>query len=179
MPALYCGLQRSGGHEDDAFCKGKPDQARMSRNVLLVEDDDNDVFFFRRAMKLAGCCSPLQVVNDGRQAIDYLSGQGQFSRRDEFPIPSLVLLDLKLPYLNGLEVLKWIREHATMRQLAVVMLTSSKEDVDIEQACTLGANAYVVKPASADALQELVASIWSFWMKHNQFCPGFTAVSVK
>jgi two-component system response regulator len=151
----------------------------MSRNVLLVEDDDNDVFFFRRAMKLAGWCSPLQVVNDGRQAIDYLSGQGQFSRRDEFPVPSLVLLDLKLPYLNGLEVLKWIREHATMRQLAVVMLTSSKEDVDIEQACTLGANAYVVKPASADALQELVASIWSFWMKHNQFCPGFTAVSVK
>jgi DNA-binding response OmpR family regulator len=148
----------------------------MSRNVLLVEDDENDVFFFRRAMKLAGWSSPLQVVNDGRQAVHYLEGTGDFSRRDEFPVPALVLLDLKLPYLNGLEVLKWIREHTTLRQLAVIMLTSSKEDVDVERACTLGANAYVVKPAGADGLQDLVGAIWQFWIKHNQFCPGLNAV---
>src|SRR4051812_32665694 len=149
----------------------------MSRNVLLVEDDENDVFFFRRAMKLAGWCSPLQVVEDGKQAIDYLEGNGQFSRREEFPLPTLILLDIKLPYISGLEVLKWIREHTTFKQLAVIMLTSSKEDVDIERACMLGANAYVVKPGGAEDLLDLVNSIWRFWIKYNQFCPStMTAV---
>jgi len=143
----------------------------MTRNILLVEDDENDVFFFKRAMKLAGWTDPLQVVPDGQKALDYLQGTGQFSQRDEFPLPVLVLLDLKLPYLNGLEVLKWIREDSNHKQLAVVMFTSSKEEVDIERACHFGANAYVVKPAGADELLELVKAIWTFWIKYNQFCP--------
>jgi len=149
----------------------------MSRNILLVEDDDNDVFFFRRAMKLAGWSSPLQVAQDGKQAIEYLEGRGQFSCRDEFPLPVLVLLDIKLPYLSGLEVLRWIRGDSSLKQLTVIMLTSSKEEIDIERACLLGANAYVVKPAGADDLLDLVNSIWRFWIKHNQFCPGLSAVA--
>lgn len=149
----------------------------MTRNVLLVEDDDNDVFFFKRAMQLAGWADPLQVVRDGKHAIDYLSGSGQFSRRDEFPVPALVLLDLKLPYVNGLEVLKWIREHPSLKQLAVIMLTSSREEVDVERACQLGANAYVVKPGAAEELVDLVKSICGFWMKHNQFCSNITVLS--
>jgi len=149
----------------------------MSRNVLLVEDDENDVFFFRRAMKLAGWSTPLQVAENGRQAVDYLEGREQFSRRDEFPLPALVLLDLKLPYINGLEVLKWIREHTVLKHLTVIMLTSSKEEVDIERACVLGANAYVVKPAGSDELVNLVRSIWNFWIKYNEFCPGKTMLA--
>ncbi len=148
----------------------------MIRNILLVEDDENDVFFFKRAMKLAGWTDPLQVVQDGKQAIEYLNGTGQFFRREEFSLPALVLLDLKLPYLSGLEVLKWIREHPTFKQLTVIMLTSSREEVDIERACELGANAYVVKPSGADDLLDLVKSIWSFWIRFNQFCPGISAV---
>ena len=148
----------------------------MSRNILLVEDDDNDIFFFRRAMKLAGWSSPVQVVQDGKQALEYLDGQGQFSCRDEFPLPSLVLLDIKLPYLSGLEILKWIREHATLKQLTVIMLTSSKEESDIERACVLGANAYVVKPTRSEDLLDLVGSIGRFWIKYNQFCPGLSPV---
>ena len=143
----------------------------MVRNVLLVEDDENDVFFFKRAMKLAGWTDPVQVVQDGQQAIEYLKGTGNFASREEFPIPALVLLDLKMPFLSGLEVLKWIRTESDFKQLPVVMFTSSKEEIDLEQAYQLGANAYVVKPAGSDELLEVVKAIWAFWMKHNQFAP--------
>lgn len=143
----------------------------MVRNVLLVEDDENDVFFFKRAMKTIGWEGPLQVVHDGRQAIEYLKGAGAFSSRKEFPLPVLVLLDLKLPLLSGLEVLKWIRTESEFKHMSVVMLTSSKEKVDVEQACHLGANGYVVKPAGSEDLQDLIKSIWSFWIKYNQYCP--------
>src|SRR5678816_3813919 len=142
----------------------------MVRNVLLVEDDENDVFFFKRAMKLAGWDEPVQVVQDGHEAIEYLKGAGPYADREKFPLPVLVLLDLKLPFLSGLEVLKWIRTESDFRQMAVVMLTSSKQEIDVEQACQLAANAYVVKPASSDDLLDVVRSIWSFWIKHNQFC---------
>ena len=149
----------------------------MVPNVLLVEDDENDIFFFQRAMKMAGWTDPLKIAQDGQQAVEYLKGTGPFSSREEFPIPALVLLDLKLPFLSGLEVLKWIRTESEVRKIAVVMLTSSKEEVDVEQACQLGANAYVVKPAASDDLLDLVKSIWSFWIKHNQYCPGLIAAS--
>ena len=149
----------------------------MTRKVLLVEDDENDVFFFKRAMKLAGWTDPLQVARDGKQAIDYLGGSGQFSSRDEFPLPALLLLDLKLPYVNGLEVLKWIRDNPALRQMAIIVLTSSREDVDIERACQLGANAYVVKPAASEELVDLVKAIWAFWIKHNQFCSNVSVLS--
>src|SRR6266404_1942883 len=150
----------------------------MLRNALLVEDDENDVFFFKRAMKLAEWTDPLQVARDGQQAIEYLKGTGPFSSREEFPMPVLILLDLKLPFLSGLEVLKWIRAESEYRHLTVVMLTSSKEEVDIDQACQLGANAYVVKPAGPEELLDLVKAIWAFWIKHNQYCPGLVPVGV-
>lgn len=148
----------------------------MVRNVLLVEDDENDVFFFKRAMKFAGWDDPLYVVPDGQKAIEYIKGEGPFANRDEFPLPALMLLDLKLPFLSGLEVLKWVRTESDLKFLVVVMLTSSKEEVDVEQACHLGANGYVVKPASSDELLDLVKAIRSFWIKHNQFCPSMAAV---
>src|SRR2546421_2007732 len=97
------------------------------KTILQVEDDPNDVFFFQRAMKKAGVPNPTHVVSDGQQAIDYLQGAGKFADREQFPLPSLVLLDLKLPYVMGLEVLRWIRQQPGT-PMVVVMLTASSED---------------------------------------------------
>lgn len=120
--------------------------------VLLAEDDPNDVFFMQRAFAKAGANLPLQVVGNGREAVDYLSGTGKFADRTEFPLPSLVLLDLKMPYLSGFDVLTWIRAHPSLKDLAVIILTSSAEERDRQKAAELGARAYFVKPPSREVV---------------------------
>ena len=134
--------------------------------ILQVEDDPNDVFFLRHAMNKVGVANPIHVASDGQQAIDYLQGTGQFADRGKFPLPCLVLLDLKLPYVMGLDVLKWIR-HQTGTSLPVVMLTASGEEADIVTAYRLGANGFLVKPSEAAKLEEIVKAINSFWLTHN------------
>ena len=116
------------------------------RTILQVEDDPNDVFLLQHAMKKVGLLNPIQVATDGQQAIDYLKGAGKFAEREEFPLPCLVLLDLKLPHVMGLNVLKWIRQQPGA-PLVVVMLTASGEDADIATAYRLGANAFLTKPS--------------------------------
>src|SRR6476660_8817113 len=106
--------------------------------ILQVDDDPNDVFLLQHAMTNAGVTNPIQVATDGRQAIDYLSNTGKFADREKFPRPCLVLLDLKLPHVMGLDVLKWIREQ-TGPALVVIILSASAEDADIAAAYRLGA----------------------------------------
>ncbi|MBI4664327.1 MAG: response regulator [Verrucomicrobia bacterium] len=127
--------------------------------VLYVEDDDDDVFFMRRAFEAADVRNPLKVVQDGQEAIQYLSGAGPYANRAEHPLPTLVLLDLKLPRKGGLEILKWIREQPALNTLIVAVMTSSQNVLDIGQAYDLGANAYSVKPTGADKLVEMVRSL--------------------
>lgn len=139
--------------------------------LLLVEDNEDDVFFMTRALKNADVSNPLQVVKDGQEAIDYLQGAGKFSNRGEYPIPTLILLDLKLPIKNGHEVLQWIREQLFYKNLVVIVLTTSREVNDVQKAYSLGANAFLVKPPGAPELMELVKSIKQFWLTHNEFAP--------
>jgi CheY-like chemotaxis protein len=136
------------------------------QTILQVEDDPNDVFLLRHAMKKAGVANPIQVANDGREAIDYLQGAGKFADREQFPLPCLVLLDLKLPYVMGLDVLKWIRQESRMA-LVVVLLTASGEDPDISAAYRLGANGFLIKPSEASKFQDMVRAIRDFWLIHN------------
>ena len=142
-----------------------------NHTVLLVEDDENDVFFMERAFREAGITTPLHVVNDGRQAIDYFCGKGKFTDRKRWPLPCLMLLDLKLPYVLGLDVLKWLRTHSEFRSIVVVVLTSSKQDTDIERAYALGANSYLVKPPDVQQLVAMVKKIKEYWMETNQIGP--------
>jgi two-component system response regulator len=136
------------------------------KTILQVEDDLNDVFLLQHAMKKAGVANPIQVASNGQQAIDYLKGAGRFADRERFPFPCLVLLDLKLPYVMGLDVLKWIRQQSGMT-LTVIMLTASGEDADIVAAYHLGANAFVTKPSEANKLVDLAKAIKEFWLTHN------------
>ena len=134
--------------------------------ILQVEDDPNDVFFLQHAMTKAGVANPIHVASDGKQAIDYLNGAGKFADRDQYPLPCLVLLDLKLPHVMGLDVLRWIRQQPG-RPLIVLLLTASGEDADIASAYRLGANGFLVKPSQASKLADMAKAIKDFWLTHN------------
>ena len=135
--------------------------------ILLVEDNADDVFFMRRAAKTAGIENPMHVVTDGSQAIEYLSGVGEFANRDVHPLPCLILLDLKLPGMSGLDVLAWMQDRPELTTSVVIVLTTSREPRDIHEAYRLGANAYLVKPTSPAQLSELLSAIKLFWITHN------------
>ena len=114
--------------------------ATTHHTILLVEDEENDVLFMKLAMEELGMADGLQVAEDGAQAVDYLSGRGEFSDRTRHPLPALVFLDLKLPRMMGMDVLKWIRDQAELDTMVVIVLTSSQQRSDIRMACSLGAN---------------------------------------
>jgi CheY-like chemotaxis protein len=122
--------------------------------ILLAEDDENDVFFMKRALQKASVDFPLHVVKDGQEALDYLSGAGKFSDRHQHPLPALILLDLKMPFLNGFDVLAWINTQPSLKSIPVVVLTSSSEERDRQKAAQFGAKSYFVKPPTPDMLQQ-------------------------
>ncbi len=143
----------------------------MNKPILLVEDDENDVFFLTKALKRLGIENPLHIAWDGQEAIDYVKGQGKFSDRGEFPAPYLVLLDLKLPQIKGLDVLKHLRESQGPSPI-IIILSSSGNATDVSSAYALGANAYLTKPSNFDGLVKMVGSIADFWLSHNVANPS-------
>jgi len=136
--------------------------------ILHVEDDPNDVLLVNRAIQKSNAAMIVRSVTDGDQALAYLAGRESFSDRQEFPLPHLVLLDLKMPRKSGLEVLSWIRQQPRLKRMVVVIFTSSKHDQDINRAYDLGANSYLVKPVGFDALQETMKQVNHYWGKLNQ-----------
>jgi len=124
--------------------------------ILLVEDNEDDVFALKRALKKADIHVRLQVAGDGIQATDYLGGVGQYGDRTAYPLPSLVLLDLKLPYKGGIEVLRWVREQPSLTDVPIVILTGSDEARDHKITSELGARAYLVKPPEPSDLLRVV-----------------------
>src|SRR5579859_6404793 len=138
--------------------------------ILLVEDDPNDVLFLKMAFESIGVENPIVESRDGREAQDYLAGKGGYADRGAHPLPYLLLLDLKLPQLMGLDLLNWIRRRSELDSMIVVVLTSSANPTDVDRAYQLGANAYVVKPSRFEKLQAVAKSIKEFWLRNNQ--PG-------
>ncbi len=132
---------------------------------MQVEDDRNDVFFLQHAFRAAGISHPVRVARDGQEAIDYLSGAGNFADRAQHPLPCLILLDLKLPRKDGFEVLAWLREQPDLRQLTVIVLTSSVRQLDIDRSYGLGANSFVVKPSQLQERVELAKLINGYWLR--------------
>lgn len=135
--------------------------------VLLVEDNPADVELTRRALARANLANPVFVVSDGAEALDFLFGQGAFEERG-LQNPRMVLLDLKLPRVNGLEVLSAVKADPRTRGLPVVVLTSSREAPDVAEAYRLGANSYIVKPVSFEAFVDAVSSVGLYWLLLNE-----------
>ncbi len=139
--------------------------------ILHVEDDPNDLVLFRHACDQADVSLDIHVASDGDEAIAYLAGQHGFSNRAQFPFPELVLLDLKMPRMNGFEVLAWIRQQPELKRLPVVVFSSSNHEVDVQRAYDAGANSYLVKPADFNSLIRLVKLICHYWLHFNQAVP--------
>ena len=146
--------------------------------ILLAEDDPNDVILFQRAMERASLSvDSLKVVRDGEKAISYLSGQGLYADRDLYPLPALLLLDLKMPRKSGPEVLSWIRKQPQLRYLIVVFLTSSNSSDDVRIAYEAGANSYLVKPVEFTEMVEMIRKVTFYWLEMNEKLPLSGAMS--
>lgn len=131
---------------------------------LLVEDDANDVLLIRRAFAEAQVVNPLVVIRNGEEAMAYFMGIGAYKNRSEFPLPSMVLLDLKLPGMGGIEFLKWLRAQPGFGKTRVVVLTSSNLTRDVNDAYQAGANSFLVKPIDFENLVQIGSALKGYWV---------------
>jgi two-component system, response regulator len=141
------------------------------KNILLVEDNPDDVALTERALKKSHIFNKLVVARDGVEALDYLFGTGNRANKDLNTTPDIILLDINLPKIDGLEVLKRIRADKSTKLLPVVILTSSKEDKDLIKAYGLGANSYIRKPVSFTQFVEVIQQLGLYWLILNETAP--------
>jgi len=136
--------------------------------ILLAEDREDDILLVRKAFQKGNICNPLYVVRDGEEAVAYLSGQWRYQNRSEYPLPDLFLLDLKMPRMDGFEVLRWIRQQPTLRSLRVIVLTSSNDIADVNKAYRLGANSFLVKPLDFVNYVGTAELIKEYWVRADR-----------
>ena len=135
--------------------------------VLLVEDRKEDAELTMRALKKNHLINEIKWIDDGQDALDYLFGNGNYLDKT-YDLPKLILLDLKLPKVNGLEILEKLKSHETLKQIPVVILTSSQEDVDIQKAYRMGVNSYIVKPIDFSKFAEAIKQVGIYWLMMNE-----------
>ena len=136
--------------------------------ILLVEDNPDDVELTLRALKRANIYNQVVVLKDGAEALDYFNGTGSYSGRDLKELPAVILLDIKLPKISGLEVLKHIRSNSATQIIPVVILTSSKEEIDVTNGYKLGANSYIRKPVDFIRFYDAVQKLGMYWLLLNE-----------
>ncbi len=143
----------------------------ISKTILLVEDNPSDIELAKRAFAKSNILNPVEVAENGQEALDYLFATGKYSDRDNTQLPALVLLDLKLPIIDGLEVLRHIRSTKSTKRLPVVILTSSKEEQDIAKGYDLGVNSYIRKPVDFKQFAEAIHQLGIYWLVLNEYPP--------
>lgn len=134
-----------------------------TETVLIIEDEEHDVDFLKRAFQRAGIANPIQIAVNGEQAMAYLTGRGEYADRIKYPYPRLIISDLKMPQMGGLELLRWIHANPRYRIVPTIVLTSSTSQEDVEAAFASGASAYFVKPVAFSELERLAKVIWDYW----------------
>lgn len=137
--------------------------------ILLVDDNPHDVVLIRLAFRRVGIIDTIHLVKDGVEAMRYIRGEGAYSDRHQFPVPTLVLLDLKMPQTSGFDVLQWIREQTELSNVVVVVMSGSRDDTDIERAYALGANSYLIKPTRFEDMVKMMESLkdYTAWKKQG------------
>lgn len=151
------------------------------RYILVAEDDENDFFLLKWAFSKnaeKGDQVTLIRVPDGVEAINYFEGREGYADRKQFPLPDLVMLDLKMPRKDGFEVLQWLQSHPVFRSTVVIVLSSSKQEQDVKRAYALGANSYLSKPNDSVGLTGMTKSIIDFWFRWSQ-CPQLNAAELQ
>lgn len=150
------------------------DKISLDLTVLVAEDNSNDVFLLKHALKKAELTNPVRFVADGEEVMAYLQGDGRYEDRVQNPFPAILLMDIKMPRLDGLETLALIRNDPRFQRLVVIMLTSSNREQDVNRAFDLGANSYLVKPARIEAMLGILEQIRGYWLGLNNFprCPA-------
>lgn len=136
--------------------------------MLLAEDDDVDVMLLKRAFSEVSKNTGLHALTNGEDVISYFKGTGEYSDRKQYPLPNLLLLDLKMPVKNGFEVLQWIRADSALKRLPVVVMSSSKLSRDIDKAYELGANTYFVKSTDPERLIDVIKIVEQYWHEHAE-----------
>jgi CheY-like chemotaxis protein len=131
--------------------------------LLCVEDNEDDIFFMDRIFKQIGARCELAFVRDGIEAIDYLSGKGKYKDRSKHPLPTIILMDLKMPRMNGFEVLEWMQKQPEIKLIPTIVVTSSTMQEDVTRAYRLGANAVMNKPVDKDSLLQMLKTFHIYW----------------
>jgi CheY-like chemotaxis protein len=133
--------------------------------ILIAEDNPQDVDLMKLALPRAGLNGPIRFVGDGREAVDYLEGKGDYGNRAENPFPRVIISDLKMPNVDGLELLRWLRSHPQCRIIPAILLSASALQADVSEAYRLGANTYFQKPGSFQELVNLLRELKEYWQR--------------
>jgi CheY-like chemotaxis protein len=137
-------------------------------NILIVEDEEAHAELTRRAIQKSGRANRIDIVSDGEEALEYLTNTGKYGNKEEYPSPVLILLDIKLPGIDGIEVLKKIKEHPTLKKIPVIMLTTSQREEDVAASYGHYANSYLTKPVGFKEFEEKVMNADFYWLKMNE-----------
>jgi CheY-like chemotaxis protein len=135
--------------------------------ILLVEDRPDEIELMKQALHQAGVGNPLRMISDGAEAIAYFEGRNRYADRNAFPLPRLVLLDLKLPNRTGLDIVKWLKSDERLKRIPVIIVTSSREPSDMEKAYSAGVNSYLVKPTSFRDFVDTMKITATYWIHYN------------
>ena len=140
----------------------------MTRDtILLVEDDDDEIHLMKKALAKGGLGNPLQIINHGGDVIPYFEGKGEYGNREQYPLPGLMFLDLKLPGISGLYLLAWIKGNPEFRHIPVVVFTSSDDPEDLRRAYQFGANSYLIKPVAFEDFVDMIRVTGTYWITMN------------